>query len=190
MRKKHGSLFFRLALPAVWLFIHFFIVIVCSPYLSATEVGALLVIVTSIVFAVLIRLRIPRFHKGFFILTLGVETTIFYNYLAKKYIICLLAVTPDLECRKLFPDYSFYFVWANSIDNLITLLTLACAGAGGSLIAAYGDSLTSDKDTVDISDRESSRLELKEIKAQMAIFGRKLNFILIMLFIVLIFRFI
>ena len=106
--------------------------------------GIVLCSVAVVFFGLTLDMRTTRIRKGICIIGVGVITAMIYNLAIKAQVMCALALSYNSkECDLGFSGANG-FIAANTIDNMILLISLACAGAGGSIIAAHGDRNSTD----------------------------------------------
>jgi len=147
---------------------------------SSLVIGGALVSSASVLFVIFIRAKIPRFHKGMSIILVGLTITVFYNFLVRGDVACLLESIRSPACEFKFADENDW-VWVNTIDMMVQLLVIACGGAGGSLIAAYADTFASDQDRSPVYEDSGSKMELIRLQKQMRSLGRKVSVIIVLL---------
>jgi hypothetical protein len=148
--------------------------------------GTFICIVATIFFGLALDMRTTRIIKGMLILGIGTMTNLFYSLAVKDKVECALLTTCSAEIRKQFSfSAAEGFITLHTIESIILLITVACAGAGGSIIAAHGDRTATDNQSMKPSD-----ITLQPLVGRLDKQGAKLNWILAGMVVILGFLFI
>lgn len=105
--------------------------------------GGFLCVVAVILFGLALDMRAPRVRKGTLIIGLGVITSMVYKLGVAQQLKCALELCHEAgTCTANVP--ADVFIPANTIDTVILLISIACGGVGGSMLAAHGDVTATD----------------------------------------------
>lgn len=138
--------------------------------------GGFLCLIAVILFGLALDMRTPRVRKGILIIGLGVITTMLYKFGVAVNMECALKLSYDPETCKLdLPDYGF--IAANTIDTVILLISIACGGIGGSILAAHGDVTATDAKSAAPADPGDIQTLLESIDSKLDRQNAKLNLV-------------
>ncbi|GAB6389224.1 hypothetical protein [Stutzerimonas marianensis] len=148
--------------------------------------GLFLCIVATIFLGLALDMRASRIVKGILILGIGSTINLVYGLAVREKIECALHTTCTAEIRTLFNfGIAEGFISFHTIESIILLITVACAGAGGSIIAAHGDISTTDNHSI-----KNSEINLQPVMDRLDTQSAKLTWILRGMVVILFFLFI
>ena len=129
------------------LFLVIVVIVVYAKTVSISQwplaTGGVLCVAAVLLFGLLLNMKTLRIRKGILMIGLGVITSMVYKFGVAEYMKCALELThAPGTCTAYVPVY--VFTAANTIDTVILLMTIACGGVGGSILAAHGDVTATD----------------------------------------------
>jgi hypothetical protein len=129
------------------LFLVIVVIVVYAKTVSISQwplaTGGVLCVAAVLLFGLLLDMKTLRVRKGILMVGLGVITSMVYKFGVAEYMKCALELThAPGTCTDPVPPS--VFIKANTIDTLVLLITIACGGVGGSILAAHGDVTATD----------------------------------------------
>lgn len=140
--------------------------------------GIFLCTVAVFLFGLALDMRTTRIRKGMLILGIGVITGMLYKLALKPAMKCALSlVYLDEPCVLDLAEYVNGFITANTIDTLILLITIACGGVGGSILAAHCDVTATDAKNTSAAAPSNIQTLLESIESKLDRQNLKLNLV-------------
>lgn len=146
--------------------------------------GGFLCVVAVLLFGLLLNMKTLRIRKGILMIGLGVITSMVYKFGVAEYMKCALELThAPGTCTAYVPVH--VFTAANTIDTVILLITIACGGVGGSILAAHGDVTATDAKGAPPANPGDIQTLLESIESKLDRQNLKLNLVCGAAFLVL-----
>lgn len=162
------------------LFLVIVVVVVYAKTVSISEwplaTGGVLCVAAVLLFGLLLDMKTLRVRKGILMIGLGVITSMVYKFGVAEYMKCALELThapgtcPD-------PVPPSVFIKANTIDTLVLLISIACGGVGGSILAAHGDVTATDAKSAPPANPGDIHTLLESIESKLDRQNAKLNLV-------------
>lgn len=162
------------------LFLVIVVVVVYAKTVSISEwplaTGGVLCVATVLLFGLLLDMKTLRVRKGILMIGLGVITSMVYKFGVAEYMKCALELThapgtcPD-------PVPPTVFIKANTIDTVVLLISIACGGVGGSILAAHGDVTATDAKSAPPANPGDIHTLLESIDSKLDRQNAKLNLV-------------
>ena len=129
------------------LFLVIVVIVVYAKTVSISQwplaTGGVLCVAAVLLFGLLLDMKTLRVRKGILMVGLGVITSMVYKFGVAEYMKCALELThAPGTCTDPVP--AAVFIKANTIDTVVLLISIACGGVGGSILAAHGDVTATD----------------------------------------------
>lgn len=124
----NDQVFTPIRLPILIFAVFFFIFVTGGLSIAGMRVGAgaVMLVSATLIFPILLEMKTSRVAKGYWLVGFGAFIVVWH---------AMVVDSPTMgEATK------------NAFEVLVQLYTLACAGAGGSIIAAHGDRSSTDAD--------------------------------------------
>jgi len=138
--------------------------------------GGFLCVVTVLLFGLLLDMKTLRVRKGILMIGLGVITSMIYKFGVAEYMKCALELTHEPgTCTDSVPP--FVFITANTIETVILLISIACGGVGGSILAAHGDVTATDAKSAAPANPGDIQTLLESIDSKLDRQNAKLNLV-------------
>lgn len=138
--------------------------------------GGFLCVVAVLLFGLLLDMKTLRVRKGILIIGLGVITSMVYKFGVAEYVKCALELTHASGMCKVDVPPSV-FITANTIDTVVLLLSIACGGVGGSILAAHGDVTATDAKSAPPANPGDIHTLLESIESKLNRQNAKLNLV-------------
>lgn len=140
--------------------------------------GGGLLVVSTLLFGLALDMKTTRIRKGVLTIGLGVITVMIYNLAVKEPIKCALVMSYEPStCVLDFSQTVNGFIAANTIDTMVLLISLACGGVGGSILAAHGDKTATDSQASSHSNASDVTPLIESIIQKLDRQNRKINMI-------------
>lgn len=129
------------------------LLVLCLPFLAAgwsvylavlciqpIVAGAVLIASATAMLGLIVSARMPRLSKGLSLVGVAVISTTLYEMCIKSQIGRVTAESPEwISAWTGLDQIAVLSIGANTLATLVSFMNLACAGAGGSIIAVEGD---------------------------------------------------
>jgi hypothetical protein len=138
--------------------------------------GGFMCVVAVLLFGLLLDMKTLRVRKGILMIGLGVITSMAYKFGVAEYMKCALELTHEPgTCTDSVPP--FVFITANTIETVILLISIACGGVGGSILAAHGDVTATDAKSAAPANPGDIQTLLESIDSKLDRQNAKLNLV-------------
>jgi len=130
----------------------------------------------ALLLGLLLDMKTLRIPKGTLMIGLAVITSMVYKFGVAEHVKCALELThAPGTCTDPVPLH--VFITATIIDTVILVITIACGGVGGSILAAHGDVSTTDAKSSSPANSGDIQTLLESIESKLDRQNLKLNLV-------------